>query len=193
MIPFLWENPFLLAVRRGLPVEARSTDPAAPLAVEGSVPLAGDPPAKRRRAGDVGLGPAKAHPRDDALRGWLRVVRAMKGAPAEAQVSALGDADAIEVVPDIFAMKGTATIKKRLKAIQFHEAGDENKVYEYVKYLERTQAAPTRAQSFLEATNFFLARQDWSQRRLRGCVVTSPNSWLPRQGLPRGRPPRSNR
>ena len=95
LLLFTWDDPFLLAVCSGFPVEARRPVSAAPLEETELLPRASGLSTKR----------------DVALRDWRPTVSALKGTPAEVQVAGLGDEKVSEVIADEMAMKATATLR----------------------------------------------------------------------------------
>eukprot|EP00971_Amphidinium_carterae_P125643 2488952-Amphidinium_carterae.1 len=80
------------------------------------------------------------------------------------------------------AVKSTATLKRRLGAMSALEEWSNGLVlplekevlYEYVRHLESSGAAPTKAQSVVEAANFTHAMLDVQfkvSRRIKGVVA----------------------
>eukprot|EP00971_Amphidinium_carterae_P333255 6467894-Amphidinium_carterae.1 len=165
---FPWETPFFERLKETrIPVTAKELG-GLPSRVETPGPGGGGlPPTKRPRLCSARVDVSVDWER--VLRAWLRVLRACPGSVAGRQLVSEGDPEvALATVRDIMAVKSSATLKRRLGAMCALEQWnhglqlplDEKVLYDYVSHLEASGAAPTKAQSVVEAANFTHAMLD---------------------------------
>lgn len=121
---------------------------------------------------DVDAVADKSQRRHDALQGfWCMLAHSMTSSTIGLKVSVEATADtvnevALQILDAVFAVKSPGTLYRRLSSLQsFEQWCSENfgehwllvsemRVWQYTQWLKKTNAAPTKAASFLEALRF---------------------------------------